>query len=153
MADKATSSYGLDLFHAVDAVSTPADAAITTSIGEIIDAKLSGIDVKEINATHLNQTDRAMRTKPGMFDPGQLDVKLMFNGADLVTLRGYTKAGTFRWWKFSIPAQDDTTHWNTYKFRGWIKSLTEADAPADGDLITMNCSIKIVGDVTVTPYP
>jgi hypothetical protein len=153
MADKATSSYGLDLYHAADAVSAPADGAITASIGEIIDAKLSGIDVKEINATHLNQTDRAMRSKPGMFDPGQLDTKLMFNGADLVTLRGYAKAGTFRWWKFSIPAQDAVGFFNTYKFRGWIKTIGEADAPADGDVITMNVSIKIVGDVTVTPYP
>jgi hypothetical protein len=88
-----------------------------------------------------------------MFDPGQLDIKLMFNGADLQTIRGYATTGTFRWWKFSIPAQDTTSNFNTYKFRGWIKSFTEADAPADGELITMNISIKIVGDVTVTPYP
>lgn len=153
MADNATSSYKVDLYHAVDATSTPADGAITTSVGEIIDAKLSGLDVKEINATHLNQTSRAMRSKPGMFDPGTLDVKLIFSGADMNTWHGYAVNGTFRWFKLSIPAVDSVVNFNTYKFRGWVKSFMPADAPAEGDVITMDLSIKIVGDVTITPYP
>lgn len=152
MADKATSSYGLLIYSAADASSAPSDGSITTALGEIIDAKWSGIDVKAINATHLNQSDRGTRTKPGMFDPGTIDVKLQFDGTDVDTVRGYAYAGTFRWWLIKFPVADDITHFHTAKFRGWIKTFNPADAPAEGDAITTDLSIQIVGTVTWTPY-
>ena len=152
MADKATGSYGTTIFSAADASSAPADVAITTLIGQIIDAKLAGVDVKEINATHLNQSDRAMRTKPGMYDPGSVDVKLQFDGTDLDVLRGYAVAGTIRWWLVKFPAADDAAHFHTAKFRGWVKTFNMADAPAEGDAITADLSIRVIGAYTWTPH-
>ena len=152
MADKATSSYGSIIYSEADAATLP--VSITTLVGQIMEASFDGLTVKTINATHLNQSDRAMRAKAGMYDPGSFKTKIHFDGDDYDALHGWatgTSAGAVRWWLVKIPTADSVTNFHTASFRGIIENLSMA-APAEGDGCTADLSLKITGPVTWTPY-
>ena len=152
MADKATSSYGSIIYSAADAESLP--GSITTLVGQIIECSFDGLTVKTINATHLNQTGRAMRAKPGMYDPGSFKVKIHFDGDDYDDLHGWAtgaSTGATRWWLVKIPTADSVSNFHTASFRGIIENLSAA-VPAEGDGVTADLSLKITGAVTWTPY-
>lgn len=155
MADEATSSYGIKIFLSADAASAPTigDVDIDANIiGQVVDAKLGGIDVKEINKTHLNQSGTAMRSGPGMHDPGNLTVKIYRNGDKVSALKTMAKNRTYKWCLIQIPADDDITHLDSYQMRVWVKSLDESDMPTEGGEMTSDVTLRISGDITETLY-
>lgn len=149
MADHATSSYGVDLLTAADNATQPADNTFT-SLAQIIDESMEDGETKQINATHLNQSDRYMRSKPGMIDAGTLKIKIHYNGLVYSTLHTAKATGTIKWWFVKIPVGDGTNY-DKFYLRGYVKTLGR-ESPADGDGMTADLEVQAIGGIVVTAY-
>jgi hypothetical protein len=108
------------------------------ALSEILDVKLPGVTVDEIDITHMTSDNSYKEFAPGWFTADDLTVRANYLKAQTATVDGLV--GTSKTWKITLP---DTSYWY---FTGWLK-VVAGEAPL-ADRITADWTFKITGKPT-----
>ena len=102
---------------------------------------ISGVDVSDVDVTHLTSTQQWMEFIGGLKDPGTLDCEILYEKDELQKL--YAAMGRTQTWTITFP---DTS---TFVCDGYVKSAP-IEIPRD-DAMVCSASIKLSGKPTYTP--
>lgn len=106
-----------------------------TTISEVYELSLSGIQVNPVDFSHLNSDDTAREYKPGMIEGGDVTVGINYAETYMATLYGFLR--TEKTFRIVAP---DSSYW---QFAAFISSI--GNEYTLDDKITIPITLKITG--------
>lgn len=102
---------------------------------------------EQIENTPLNPTNRRREYLNGLVDSGSFTFKQKYKKARMTALRGRLNATTY--WKIMFPDGSTSSNGSTFVFQG---NLTKCpSSPLQKSVVvTIDCEVKITGDITFT---
>lgn len=124
-------------------------ATITTS--DLYGFKLPETERGVVQSTRINATGKVTSNVAGWRKPGILNVELYFTHAYFAVMKAFQDAGTYLYWKITLPAEGSESNGTTFLQYGQITKLIppEGEAEAD-DPLKFSMEITCSGDDTVT---
>lgn len=117
-----------------------------TDVAELMDVKLPGIEINDVDATNHGLTDKFRDFTPGLGTAGEIEIKILFSKSVQATLYGFIR--TTKYWRINFPLNTGETTASNWVCRGYLKGL-QNENPLD-DNMTATIKIKLRGKPTFT---
>lgn len=137
MASQATKGYGSQLYFNPSA----AAPANFTKIAQSVDLKGPKPESGKINITNNDSPSNSKEYLPGMFEPGDVDFKIIHTPAQGAALDALRQSQQIVWWAMIFP---DGSGW---KWTGWVASVEDEGKTEDGVIegsVMIHCSTAAI---------